>query len=77
MRKTSDVAGMVFSKILIKSLNLAENPYKIPKFGGKSNYIQKIGGDNVPSVPRFSHVWLTLHTNASRHILFGPTGHLA
>ena len=36
-----------FSKILIKSLNLAENPYKIPKFGGKTNYIQKIGGDII------------------------------
>ena len=37
-----------------------KNPYKIPKFGGKSkifggksNYIQKIGGDNIPSIPRF------------------------
>ena len=41
------MAEMVFSKILIKSLNLAENPYKIPKFGGKTNYIQKIGGDII------------------------------
>ena len=47
MQKASDVAEMVFSKILIKSLNLAENPYKIPKFGGKTNYIQKIGGDII------------------------------
>ena len=44
MKKRTFVAEMVFSKILIKSLNLAENPYKIPKFGGKSNYIKKIGG---------------------------------
>ena len=36
MKKRTFVAEMVFSKILIKSLNLAENPYKIPKFGGKS-----------------------------------------
>ena len=26
---------------------MAENPYKIPKFGGKTNYIQKIGGDII------------------------------
>ena len=39
--KRTFVAEMVFSKILIKSLNLAENPYKVPKFGGKTNYIQK------------------------------------
>ena len=47
MKKRTFVAEMVFSKILIKSLNLAENPYKIPKFGGKTNYIQKIGGDII------------------------------
>ena len=28
-----------------------KNPYKMPKFGGKSNYIQKIGGDNIPQHP--------------------------
>ena len=24
--------------------------------------IQKIGGDNIPSIPRFSHVWLEMHS---------------
>ena len=47
MKKRTFVAEMAFLKILIKSLNLAENPYKIPKFGGKTNYIQKIGGDII------------------------------
>ena len=48
--KASDVAEMAFLK----------NPYKIPKFGGKSQkiggksyYLQKIGGDDIPSIPRF------------------------
>ena len=35
MKKRTFLAEMVFSKILLKSLNLAENPYKIPRFGGK------------------------------------------
>ena len=48
------MAEMFFSKILIKSLNLAENPYKIPKFGGKTNYIQKIGGDIISRNSTFS-----------------------
>ena len=50
------MAEMVFSKILIKSLNLAENPYKIPKFGGKTNYIKKIGGDIISRNSTFFHV---------------------
>ena len=46
-----------FSKILIKSLNLAENPYKIPKFGGKTNYIQKIGRDIISRNSTFFMYW--------------------